>query len=185
MIQRLCVFCGSRPGVNGAYIAAAREVGRLLAEKQIELVFGAGMTGIMGAVADATLHAGGRVIGIIPDSMNVPKVVHEGVSELIVTPDMPTRKTKMFEMSDAFVALPGGFGTLDELFEVLTFSQLGYQPKPIGILNVANYYAPLVALIDHAVNEGFITAHFRDIFIVDDNSSALLAALQHFEHPQK
>jgi len=185
MIQRICVFCGSQPGVNGAYLAAAREFGRLLAEQQIELVFGAGMTGIMGAVADATLHAGGSVIGIIPDSMNIPKVVHEGVSELIVTPDMPSRKTKMIAMSDAFVALPGGFGTMDELFEVLTFSQLGYQPKPIGILNVANYYAPLIAFIDHAVKEGFVNARFRTIFTSHDESAALLTALQHFEHPQK
>jgi len=166
MLEKICVFCGSQPGVNSAYAEAARVLGHLLARNDITLIFGGGMTGIMGILADAVLDAGGRAVGIIPDSMNVPKVVHEGITETIVTPDMHTRKAKMVAVSDAFIALPGGFGTLDELFETLTLSQLGYEPKPIGILNVAGYYNPLVELIDHAIQAGFVKPQYRDVFTV-------------------
>jgi uncharacterized protein (TIGR00730 family) len=183
MIQTICVFCGSQPGVNSAYAQAAREMGRLLAQNDITLVFGGGMTGIMGILADAVLDAGGRAVGVIPDSMNVPKVVHEHLTDLIVTPDMHTRKAKMVAMSDGFIALPGGFGTLDELFETLTLSQLGYAPKPIGILNVADYYTPLVELIDHAIQAGFVKAQYRDVFTVQDDPADLLAAIKDFQHP--
>jgi len=183
MLKTICVFCGSQPGVNSAYAEAARELGHLLARHDITLIFGGGMTGIMGILADATLDAGGRAIGIIPDSMNVPRVVHENLTDLIVTPDMHTRKAKMVEMSDGFIALPGGLGTLDELFETLTLSQLGYEPKPIGILNVAGYYDPLVELIDHAIQAGFVKPQYRDIFTVQKIPSALLTAMQHFQHP--
>lgn len=183
MLEKICVFCGSQPGVNSAYAEAARELGQLLAKNDISLIFGGGMTGIMGILANAALDAGGRVIGIIPDSMNVPQVVHEGLTELIVTPDMHTRKAKMIEVSDAFIALPGGLGTLDELFEALTLSQLGYELKPIGILNVANYYDPLVELINHAIQAGFIKLQYRDVFTLQDRPDELLAAMQTFHHP--
>jgi len=182
-LEKICVFCGSQPGVNSAYAQAARELGQLLAHNDITLIFGGGKTGIMGILADAVLEAGGRAIGIVPDSMNVPKVVHEGLTELIVTPDMHTRKAKMVEVSDAFISLPGGFGTLDELFETLTLSQLGYEPKPIGILNVARYYDPLVELVDHAIEAGFVHPRYRDVFTVQETPSALLSAMQQFQHP--
>jgi len=183
MIKTLCVFCGSQPGVNSAYARAASEMGQLLAREDITLIFGGGMTGIMGILADAVLDAGGRAIGIIPDSMNVPKVVHEHLTDLIVTPDMHTRKAKMVEVSDGFIALPGGLGTFDELFETLTLSQLGYEPKPIGILNVAGYYDPLVELIDHAIQAGFVHPRYRDVFIVKEKPGDLLAAIKTFQHP--
>ncbi len=183
MLKTICVFCGSNPGVNGSYVEAARELGHLLAQEDIGLIFGGGMTGLMGALADAVLAGGGRATGVIPDSMNVPRVVHEGVSELVVVDTMHTRKATMARLSDAFIALPGGLGTFEELFETLTWSQLGYQPKPIGILNVDGYYDPLVQLIDHAVEHGFVTAKHRGIFAMSEKPSNLLASLHRFEHP--
>lgn len=183
MLKSICVFCGSNPGVNGSYVEAARALGHLLAQENIGLIFGGGMTGLMGAVADAVLAAGGEATGVIPDSMNVPRVVHEGVTERVVVDTMHTRKATMARLADAFIALPGGLGTFEELFETLTWSQLGYQPKPIGILNVDRYYDPLVKLIDHAVVNGFVTPKHRDIFVVDEDPSALVAALCQFKHP--
>ncbi len=183
MFRNICVFCGSQPGVNHAYVEAARQLGTLFARRNITLIFGGGMTGIMGALADAVLDGGGKVIGVIPESMNVPKVVHEGVTELIVTPNMYSRKVKMFKLSDAFMTLPGGLGTLDELFEALTLSQLGYEPKPIGILNVAGYYRPLVELIEHAIQAGFVHPRYRDVFTMREKPDDLLAAMEAFQHP--
>ena len=183
MLKTICVFCGSNPGVNGSYVEAARALGHLLAQKDIGLIFGGGMTGLMGALADAVLAAGGEATGVIPESMNVPRVVHEGVTELVVVDTMHTRKATMARLADAFIALPGGLGTFEELFETLTWSQLGYQPKPIGVLNVEGYYDPLVELIDHAVMNGFVSAKHRDIFVVDDSAATLVAALAEFEHP--
>jgi len=183
MLKRICVFCGSNRGVNGAYVQAASELGHLLAARNIELIFGGGMTGLMGAVADAVLTAGGRAVGIIPRSMNVPRVVHENLSELIVVRDMHERKALMHEHSDGFIALPGGMGTWDELFETLTWSQLGYQTKAVGLLNVAGYYDPLLSMIDHAIAEGFVQPRHRHIFLVDQSPAALLDAMESFEHP--
>lgn len=183
MLKSICVFCGSNAGVNGSYVEAARALGYLLAQENIGLIFGGGMTGLMGAVADAVLAAGGKATGVIPDAMNVPRVVHEGVTELVVVDTMHTRKATMAKLSDAFIALPGGLGTFDELFETLTWSQLGYQPKPIGILNVDGYYDPLVELFDHAVVNGFVTPKHRGIFVADENPTALVSALREFEHP--
>lgn len=183
MLTSICVFCGSNPGANGAYVQAARDMGALLARHDITIIYGGGMTGIMGALADAALAEGGTAIGVIPASMNIPRVVHEGVTELVVVDTMHTRKAKMSELADAFIALPGGLGTFDELFETLTWSQLGYQPKPIGILNVDGYYDPLIELIEHGIAQGFIKAQHRQIFAVNDVPSDLLSALQQFEHP--
>ncbi len=183
MFKAICIFCGSRPGVNSAYAAAARAMGHLLAEREITLIFGGGATGIMGALADAVLEAGGRAVGVIPESMNVPNVVHDNLTELIVSPNMYSRKVTMFKLSDAFITLPGGLGTLDELFEALTLSQLGYEPKPIGILNVAGYYKPLIELIDHAIDAGFIAPRYRDVFTVREQPAALLEAMASFQHP--
>ena len=183
MFQSICVFCGSRPGTDPAYVEAARALGRLLAQQRITLIFGGGATGMMGALADAVLAAGGRAVGVIPESMNVPNVVHEGLNELIITPTMYSRKVRMFKLADAFITLPGGLGTLDELFEALTLSQLGYELKPIGLLNVAGYYDPLMELIEHAVQAGFIAPRYRDVFTVAATPSELLEALAAFQHP--
>lgn len=183
MIESICVFCGSTPGINGAYIQAGHDLGQLLAKERITLIYGGGRVGIMGAVADGVLAGGGRVIGIIPEAMNLPRVVHEGMSERIVVDTMHTRKAKMAELADAFIALPGGLGTYDELFETMTWSQLGYQPKPIGLLNVEGYFDPLVALIDHTVTQGFVRPQHRRVFAIEPDPVGLLAALNHFQHP--
>ncbi len=183
MLKTICVFCGSNPGVNGSYVEAASDLGRHLAQEGIGLIFGGGMTGLMGALADAVLEGGGQATGVIPESMNVPRVVHEGVSEIIVVDTMHTRKATMAQLSDAFIAMPGGLGTFEELFETLTWSQLGYQPKPIGILNVDGYYDPLIELIDHAVDHGFVTPKHRGIFNVDEDAVALVNKLHQFKHP--
>ncbi|MCP4167903.1 MAG: TIGR00730 family Rossman fold protein [Chloroflexi bacterium] len=182
-MKRICVFCGSTPGVNDAYVQGALVMGNLLASAGIDLVYGGGRLGVMGAIADAVLAARGTVIGVIPESMNVPRVVHEEVTETIVVGDMHVRKAKMSELSDAFIALPGGMGTFEELFETLTWSQLGYQPKPIGVLNIEGYYDPLVTLIEHGIEQGFIKPQHRQVFAVDDEPAGLLAKLQDFEHP--
>lgn len=183
MLKSICVFCGSNVGANGLYIEAARTLGRLLAENGIELVYGGGMTGMMGAVADAALAAGGRVTGIIPGSMNIPRVVHEQLSELVIVDDMRERKALMHQRSQGFIAMPGGIGTLDELFETLTWSQLGYQTKPVGILNVAGYYDPLLTMINHAIAEGFVLEHHRHIFVIEQEPQSLLQAMRNFSHP--
>ena len=182
-IRSICVFCGSSPGANGSFGQAATKMGALLAQNHLDLVYGGGMNGIMGAIADGALNAGGRVIGVIPESMNFPGVAHEHLTELVVAESMHARKAAMFQLSDAFFALPGGMGTFEELFEILTWSQLGYQQKSIGILSVDGYYDPLVELIDHAVEQGFVRQRHRQIFAVDDDPRRLLKTLQQFEHP--
>lgn len=182
-MQRVCVFCGSTSGVNGAYTGAAAALGRVLAEQGIGIVFGGGATGVMGALADAALAVGGEVIGVLPAAMNLPGVVHPRLTTVHVVDAMHTRKALMHRLADAFIALPGGLGTLDELFEVLTLSQLGYQPKPIGLLNVEGYFDPLLTLIDHAVSHGFVRPENRGVFTVAADPEALLAQLRRFVHP--
>lgn len=183
MLQRICVFCGSNPGHNGAYQQAATELGRLLAAEGIGLVYGGGRVGIMGTLADAALAGGGQVIGILPAAMNRPGIPHPGLTELHIVDSMHNRKATMIALSDAFIALPGGMGTLDELFETLTLSQLGYQPKPIGILNVAGYYDPLLVMIEHAIEHGFVRPQHRGIFAVAEDPAILLSELRRFLHP--
>lgn len=182
-MRHVCVFCGSTPGVDGAYTGAAATLGRVLAEQGIGIVFGGGATGVMGALADAALAAGGEVIGVLPAAMNLPGVVHPRLTAVHVVDAMHTRKALMHRLADAFIALPGGLGTLDELFEVLTLSQLGYQPKPIGLLNVEGYFDPLLALIEHAVAHGFVQPENRRVFTVAVDPEALLAQLRRFVHP--
>lgn len=183
MFQRICVFCGSNPGRNGAYQQAAAEMGRLLAAEGIGLIYGGGRLGIMGTLADAALAAGGEVIGILPAAMNRPGIPHPGLSELHIVDSMHSRKAAMIALADAFIALPGGMGTLDELFETLTLSQLGYQPKPIGILNIDGYYDPLLGMIEHAIEHGFVRPQHRGIFAVAEEAAVLLRELRAFHHP--
>src|SRR4051812_49148308 len=151
--MRVCVFCGSNPGARPEYAAAARAVGRALAERGRGLVYGGGNVGLMGVCADAALAAGGEVIGVIPDALQTAEVAHGGLTRLHVVRTMHERKALMADLSDAFAALPGGFGTLDELFEILTWAQLGIHAKPVAILNVAGFFDPLLAMLDHQTAE--------------------------------
>jgi uncharacterized protein (TIGR00730 family) len=176
------VFTGSSTGEHPAYRAAASAMGASLVSRDIELVFGGGQVGLMGVIADEVLARGGKAIGIIPEALAVKEVAHERLTTLEVVDTMHTRKARMAELSDAFVAMPGGFGTLEELFEVLTWAQLGLHQKPIGLLNVAGYYDALLAFIDHSITAGFVRAEYKRLFVVDHDPRALLDALR-THHP--
>lgn len=176
-MKSLCVYCGSSLGAQPAYAQIAREAGTLIAQRGLTLVYGGGAVGLMGVLADAALAAGGRVVGIIPQLLMDKEVGHRGLSALHVVPDMHTRKRLMAEHSDAFVALPGGLGTFEELFEVWTWRQLGYHDKPIGLLNTGGYYDPLKALLDSTVRAGFVRAQQLDYVRIDAHFAPLLDAL--------
>jgi len=171
---RICVFCGSSTGRSERYISAARSLGRLLAERDIGLVYGGASVGTMGALADAVLEAGGEVIGVIPEQLVDRELAHPGVSDLRVVADMHERKARMAGSADGFIALPGGAGTLEELFEVWTWAQLGLHAKPLGLLDVGGYYRPLLAFIDHMVAEEFLRDAYRDMLIVASDPAELL-----------
>jgi len=173
----ICVYCGSRPGTLRAFETAAREVGREIGRRGWQLVYGGGRAGLMGLVADAALAAGATVIGVIPQSLMDREVGHSGLTELHVVTTMHERKLMMAGRSDAFVALPGGIGTLEELFEVWSWRQLGYHDKPLGLLNVDGYYDALLAFIEHTVGHGFVSAPQRELLQVDSAPQALLSRL--------
>jgi uncharacterized protein (TIGR00730 family) len=177
-INNVCVFCGSQPGGRPEYLAAARELGSMLARNGIGIVYGGGHIGMMGALADAALAANGRVAGVIPEHLMRPEVAHQRLSELVVVDTMHTRKRLMAERSDAFVVLPGGYGTFEEMFEMVTWLQLKLHTKPVGILNVENYFDHLLQFLRHAAAEGFIRpAHF-DLVIVESSAPLLLERLR-------
>ena len=176
-MRRICVFCGSAAGVRPEYGEAAAESGRMLAERGITVVYGGGRVGLMGMVADAALAAGGEVIGVIPRSMLEREVGHTSLSQLHVVDTMHERKALMYDLSDAFLALPGGYGTLDELCETLTWSQLGLHAKPCGLLNVAGYFDPLIAFFDRAAGEGFVRPAHRGLAPADADLDRLLAQM--------
>jgi len=176
-MRRVCVFCGAAAGNDPRYAAAADELGRSLAARSVELVTGGGKVGLMGVVADAALAAGGRVIGVIPRFLEEREVAHRGLTELHVVESLHERKALMHELSSAFVALPGGFGTLDELMESITWAQLGLHAKPIGIVNVAGYFDELLAFVEQARGAGFIPAAHGEILTVRDDANAIVAAL--------
>jgi uncharacterized protein (TIGR00730 family) len=180
-ISNLCIYCGSNLGTRPAYAARAREFARLLVRHGIGLVYGGARVGLMGALADAAIEAGGKVVGIIPRALAGAEIAHDGLSELVVTESMHARKRVMAERSDAFVALPGGIGTLEELFEIWTWTQLGFQQKPCGVLNVEGYYDGLVRFVDHAVAEGYLKGVHRDILSIESDPEALLSRLQAFQ----
>ncbi|MEM8964733.1 MAG: TIGR00730 family Rossman fold protein [Acidobacteriota bacterium] len=181
--ERICVFCGASPGQNPAYLDAARQTGRLLAERGLTVVYGGGNIGMMGELADAALAAGGEVIGIIPDVLREREVAHHGVT-LEVVDSMHTRKRRMYELADAFMALPGGYGTLEELFETVTWIQLGMHAKPCGVLNVAGYYDPLLAMLDRAAEEGFFRHSNRELVLDAADPEALLGVLASAHLPE-
>ncbi len=175
---RLCVYCGSRTGREPAYAEAARALGEILGRSGGELIYGGGRVGLMGVVADATMAAGGRVIGVIPEALMQREVGHGGLHELHVVPDMHQRKRLMAEGASAFLALPGGIGTLEELFEAWTWRQLGYHDQPVGLLNVGGYFDPLLQFVDRMVDEGFLAAEQRQMLRIDDDPARLLPSLR-------
>jgi len=182
-LSSVCVFCGSNGGADPAYLAAAARTGQALAERGLRLVYGGGKVGMMGAIADAALEAGGEVVGVIPQSIFDLEIGHEGVTDLRVVASMHERKALMADLADAFVALPGGIGTFEELFEVFTWAQLGLHRKPLGLLDVAGYYAPLEAMLDHAVEQRFLRVETRAMLVRDDSLDALLERFADWSPP--
>jgi uncharacterized protein (TIGR00730 family) len=179
----IAVFCGSSKGNSGIYAEKAVMLGRFLAEKGIRLVFGGGKVGLMGVLADAAIEAGGSVVGVIPRFLNIKEVVHDGVTELIHVNSMHERKALISEMSDGFIALPGGFGTLDEFFEMLTWGQLGLHRKPVGILNVNGYFSDILKAMDTMVREGFLKGINREMVIVSDRVEELIDKMEIYKAP--
>lgn len=181
--MRICVFCGSSMGRNGAYRAAAEALGAEMARRGIGLVYGGASVGLMGAIADAVLARGGEAIGVLPEALTDLEIAHDGLSELRIVASMHERKAQMADLSDAFIALPGGIGTLEEAFEVWTWSQLSIHAKPIGLLNAAGYFDRLEAFLDHMVAEEFVKPVHREIMLTEDDPAALIDALKAAEIP--
>ena len=182
-LKSVCVFCGSAAGANPVYAATARELGRELAARKLALVYGGGRVGLMGEVASAALAAGGTVVGVIPHALALKEIAQEDCTELVVVDTMHERKALMADRSDAFVALPGGFGTCDELFEILTWAQLGIHNRPVAVLNVNGFFTPLLAWLDHIVTEGLLRPKHRGLLLVADAVPALLDALASWVPP--
>lgn len=181
-MKRICVNCGSSPGFDPCYMAMARHLGRAIIENQYELVYGGADVGLMGQVADTVLKAGGVVRGIIPESL-ARKVSHQGLTELHVVGSMHERKKMMFDLSDAFIALPGGFGTLEEITELLTWAQLGLHSKPCGLINVNGYFDPLLSFLDNVVSNGFMTQEHRKVLLVSETPEDLLDQAAAYKPP--
>ena len=182
-MKSICVFAGSSSGSRADYIAAARGLGRALLARRLELVYGGAHVGLMGALANEVLEGGGKVIGVMPEALVAKEVAHRGLTELKVVKSMHERKAMMSDLSDGFVALPGGMGTLEEFFEILTWAQLGLHRKPAGLLNIQGYYDGLLAFLDHSVDERFVRAEHRGMISVGDEPSALLDLLAAYQAP--
>ena len=182
-MQSICVYCGSADGVAGKYIQAARETGKTLARHGLTLIFGGGRTGLMGTLADSVLEAGGKVIGVIIEAMNTPALAHTGLTRMEVTATIHQRKARMYELADGYIALPGGFGTFDELFETLTWGQIGAHTKPVGLLNIQGYYDPLLHMLDRAMEEKFLFPEHRRSLLCDSDPERLLEAMKNHQHP--
>jgi len=181
IFRRVAVYCGSSDDVDAGYLESARRVGRLLAQRGLGVVYGGGRVGLMGAMADAALEAGGNVTGVITQRLASMEVGHDGLDELMVVDSMHARKTIMAALADVFIALPGGFGTLEEIFEATTWAQLGYHDKPVGLLNVDDYYTPLVDFLDHATKLGFVREAQRGLLLSEREPEVLLEALARTE----
>jgi hypothetical protein len=184
MMESICVYCGSADDVSPEYFQAARAMGAALARRGQTLIFGGGRTGLMGAVAEAVLAAGGRAVGVIIPSMNTPALAHAGLTRMDVVPDMHARKARMHELADGYIALPGGYGTLDELFETITWAQIGAHRKPVGLLNVGGYYDPLLAMLDRATERGFIFPEHRNALLCESDPDTLIDALDAHRPPE-
>ena len=184
-MKSICVFSGSSDADTPDYLAAARQMGQVLAERGLRLVYGGGKTGLMGAVAEGVLERSGEVLGVIIPSMNTPALAKTGLTRMDVVATMHLRKARMHELSDGYIALPGGFGTMDELFETVTWGQVGEHEKPVGLLNVKDYYVPLLATLRHAVQEGFVFREHLDAIACESDPEALLNAMQNHQHPHE
>lgn len=184
MIHRICVFCGSNTGTDPAYADAARQLGQLFAREGIGLVYGGGSVGLMGELADAVLAAGGEVTGVIPHALWAREIGHRGLTDLRIVDTMHERKAMMADLSDAFIALPGGLGTLEEIFEIWTWAQLGLHPKPLGFLDVNGFYAPLMVFLDRAVRERFLREPHRAIAMIERDPEALLRSFDGWKAPK-
>jgi uncharacterized protein (TIGR00730 family) len=182
-LKSICVYCGSSAGADPVYADAAREVGQLLAESGLRMVYGGGRVGLMGLVADAALTAGGTVIGVIPQALADKEIAHANLTEMIVVSSMHERKAKMAELSDGFLALPGGFGTWEEFCEMVTWGQLGMHPKPCGLLNAAGFYDPLLLFFDHAAASGFVRPEHRAMALSGSDPHDVLAQMQTYQPP--
>lgn len=183
MIKSVCVYCGSSDRSADQYLSAAHEMGSRLAQHNITVIYGAGGTGLMGALAEGALRAGGEVIGVIPAYFNTPALAHPNLTRLEVVNTIHERKARMIEMADAFIALPGGYGTFEELFEVLTWAQIGLHDKPVGLLNTLGYFDPVLKVIQHARQEGFIYEEHQALLTCSENSAELLAGLARYQQP--
>jgi uncharacterized protein (TIGR00730 family) len=179
-MKSVCVYCGSSNGAKPLYAEAARAFGRALVQADLALVYGGGKVGLMGVIADTVMAEGGRAIGVIPELLVDKEIGHHGLTELHVVPDMHHRKKMMADLSDAFVALPGGAGTLEELFEMYTWAQLGYHRKPVGVLNIERFYDPLIAMLEHTVSEGFMQRAYFDTLQIESDPVALIGKLQRY-----
>ena len=182
--RAICVYCGSSVGASPAYLEAARTLGRELALRGLGLVYGGASVGLMGAVADAVIEAGGRTVGVIPHSLATKEIAHPGLDELFVVSSMHERKARMAELSSGFIALPGGWGTLEELFESLTWAQLGFHSKPCGLLNIDNYYGHLEAFLEHQFEQQFVKQEFREMILMESEPSALLNRFAAYRAPR-
>lgn len=183
-MKSICVYCGSSFGKNPQYKEAAKLLGKTLSQRNLALVYGGASVGLMGETADSVLENGGQAIGVIPQAIEKKEISHKGLTELHVVGSMHERKAKMAELSDGFIALPGGLGTFEELFEILTWAQLGFHAKPCGVLNINGYFDKLIEFVDHAVNEAFIKEIHRDLLIVESDPNKLLDAFSVYK-PQK
>lgn len=182
-MKTVCVYCGSSDKMSNGYLQDARQMGAAIARRGMTLTYGAGSTGMMGAVANGALEAGGEVIGVIPDMFATPTLMHSGLTRLEIVESMHARKQRLVDISDAFIALPGGYGTFEELFEVLTWAQIGLHTKPIGLLNSRSYFDPLLAAIEQARSQGFIYAEHRALFVHHAQPDALLDQLAEYRYP--
>lgn len=181
-MKRICIYCGSNNGSAPEYLEYARKLGKYLANQKIEVVYGGAESGVMGAVANGALSEGGKVIGIIPKSIN-DKVGHKLLTELHIVENMHERKTKMFELSNGFIGLPGGIGTLEEIFEILTWAQLGFHSKPCGILNVKGYFNQLLQFLEHSVNEQFLKEEHKNMLIIENDPEKILQKFKSYKAP--
>ena len=182
-MRSICVFCGSSTGKNSTYKGAAVDLGRLLAQKNLRLIYGGGNIGLMGEIAQSVIQGGGSAIGVIPQFLVEKELVYDKLTEIRVVDTMHERKATMAELADAFIAMPGGFGTLEETVEVLTWAQLGLHEKPIGLLNIDGYYSHLNHFFDHMIAEGFLMGAYKDMLLVEDNPNALLNSLSTYKVP--
>ncbi len=183
-MKTVCVYCGSSDKMSDEYLQCASEMGASIAGRGLVLAYGAGSTGMMGAVADGALQAGGEVVGVIPEMFATPALMHTRLTRLEIVASMHARKQRLVELSDAFIALPGGYGTFEELFEILTWAQIGLHTKPVGLLNSIHYFNPLLAAIEHARVEGFMYAEHGSLFVCDEQPAGLLDRLEHYRYPQ-